>query len=267
MAQQDTLSDLQVLISVITVCLNAAATIAETAESIQSQGYSPLEWLVIDGGSTDSTIDIVYRFKKLRPRVIVVKGSSIYEAMNLGIQMARGSVAGFLNADDCFATESALQTIADSFTQSRADCVYADMSVYSQRLKAVIRHWRPGPFVEGAFHVGWMAPHPTFYVRTSMLREHQFDSRLKVAADLKQQLIIFGQIHLRWFYVPVALVQMKSGGVSNRSLVALSRNLIEAASVIHPHSRWLQIRYFIRVIGHRLPQVQWKAIIFSCIRA
>jgi len=254
------------LISVITVCLNAAATIEETAESLLAQCYTSFEWLVIDGGSTDDTLGIVGRYKMLNPKVILAQGSSIYEAMNIGIDTAEGAVAGFLNADDRYVKCNTLQTIADAFNQSSADCIYGDLVVYSPRFNRIIRYWRAGEYVQGSFKDGWMAPHPTFYVKSAILRHHRFDSHLRIAADLKQQLMMFERFQVTWCYVPVTLVEMKSGGVSNRSFVSMFSNMCEAARILHPESILLQIRYMIRVVRCRFPQIYWHAFALLLIK-
>jgi glycosyltransferase involved in cell wall biosynthesis len=247
------------LITIITVCLNAEKTIEETLASIAMQNYREIDYVVVDGGSRDRTLSIIRGFENLKPRVVMAKGSTIYEAMNVGIDHAIGDVIGFLNADDCYASPKTLSEIASAFSESRADCIYGDLVIRSRtNPKRIIRYWKAGVYRQGAFKYGWMAPHPTFYVRSDKLNKIKFNTRYSIAADLDQQIRAFEIFCLKPFYLAKILVSMKSGGRSSGSLKALWYNLFEALDAIELKGVAPKVVYVIHVFAHRFRQFLYK---------
>ena len=117
-------------ISIITATYNSEATIADTINSVLSQNYSDIEYLVIDGGSSDGTLDIV---KANAPRFdgklrwVSESDRGIYDAMNKGIRMATGDIIGILNSDDYYTSNDVLSTYAEAFKTSKVDAVYGDI--------------------------------------------------------------------------------------------------------------------------------------------
>ena len=176
--------------------------------------------------------------------VISEPDAGIYDAMNKGIAAATGEVVGFLNADDVFASKTALRSIAHALEHPATDAVYGDLVYVRQNdLEAVVRYWRSGAFHPGAFASGWAVPHPTFYVRRRLLEQHGgFDLRFKVAGDAELIMRLLERHRVRVRYVPEVLVRMRVGGVSNRSvhnvlrgnaeiIEALRRNGLSAPSL------------------------------------
>ncbi len=206
--------------SVITVCFNSAATIADTLSSVAAQEGVEVEHIVVDGASTDGTMEVIRGHAWKPARVISEPDRGIYDAMNKGIAAATGEVVGFLNADDVFASPAALRSIAHAFEHPATDAVYGDLVyVRSNDLGASVRYWRSGPFRVGATAYGWAAPHPTFYVRRRLLEQHGgFDLRFRVAGDAELMIRLLERHRIRVRYLPEVLVRMRVGGVSNRSV-------------------------------------------------
>src|SRR3954471_15815789 len=151
-------------ISVITVCFNSANTIQHTLESVKNQTYSNIEHIIIDGASTDKTLQIVQSFPHVS-KIISEKDEGIYDAMNKGIQHASGDIIGILNSDDVYADNDVLNTVADTFETTNTDTIYGDLQyVHSKNINRVLRHWKSGEFHFNKFKYGWMPPHPTFFV-------------------------------------------------------------------------------------------------------
>jgi glycosyltransferase len=225
-------------ISVITVCFNSGKTIVDTLRSVAEQTWPHVEHLVIDGGSTDNTLDLIRNNAARVARLISEPDSGIYDAMNKGIALATGDWIGFLNADDVFASAESLALIARSIDEVKgADAVYGDLNyVHAERLQAVIRRWRSAPFQPQMLKQGWMPPHPTLYVRREVLAAvGGFDTRYRIAADYEMILRIFARPGRQYVHLPEVLVHMRTGGASNRSLRALWRKSSEDYQALRRH--------------------------------
>jgi glycosyltransferase len=216
------------LISVITVAYQSAATIGDTLTSAAGQRGVRLEHLVIDGASRDDTLARVREHGSHVARVLSEPDRGIYDAMNKGLGLATGDLVGFLNADDVLADEQALARVARA-AAAGADVVYGDL-VYVQAddLARVQRHWRSGSFSMRGLRTGWMPPHPTLYVRRTLMQElGGFDANLRIAADYDFILRCLSRPGLQVAYVPQVQVRMRAGGVSNRSLTSMKRKSSE----------------------------------------
>lgn len=208
-------------ITIITVSYNSATTIADTLRSVAQQSHPDVEHLVIDGGSRDHTLAIVAAEGAHVVRVVSERDAGIYDAMNKGLRLATGDVVGFLNADDMLASPQVLAQIASAAAET--DVVYGDLLyVDKDRPDRLIRYWRSGAFRHERLRFGWMPPHPTFYLRRSLLSSvGPFDTDLRIAADYDFMLRCLSRRELRVAYLPEVLVRMRTGGASNRSLTAL----------------------------------------------
>ncbi|MEO7214141.1 glycosyltransferase family 2 protein [Mucilaginibacter sp.] len=204
-------------ISIITVCYNAESTIERCIQSVITQYYSNIEYIIIDGGSSDATPGIIDKYKDQIQRVVSEPDKGIYDAMNKGIALATGDVVGMLNADDFFAYETVLSDIALAFTQNNTDIIYADLN-YLRPNGNILRKWRSGAYTPGMFNLGWMPPHPTFYCKLTLYREYgDYSLDFGTAADYELMLRF---IHLRKasvFYLERVVINMFIGGVSNNN--------------------------------------------------
>lgn len=216
-------------VTVITVAFNSERTIGDTLESVARQSHPDIEHLVIDGASRDGTMDIVRNRGRRVARAITEPDRGIYDAMNKGLTIATGELVGFLNADDVFADEHAVAALVDQAARSDADACYGDLVyVRENDLDAVVRLWRSGEFSHRQLRLGWMPPHPTFYVRRRVLEAvGRFDAGLRIAADYDFVLRCLGRPGASACRVPRVLVRMRTGGASNRSLKALWRKSSE----------------------------------------
>jgi len=222
-----------VKITVITVCFNSAATIADTLDSVAVQLYEDVEHIVIDGGSTDGTLDIVHAHGRRVAQLASGPDQGIYDAMNKGIALATGDYVGFLNADDVLEGPDALSWVA-RYAAGRPVAIFGDLVYVRQRqVNEVVRYWRSGGFSRRRLQFGWMPPHPTFYVRRDLLPTHgAFDLSLRISADYDFMMRFLSQRGAQPAYIPRILVRMRLGGVSNASLRALLRKSAEDLKVI-----------------------------------
>lgn len=207
-------------ISLITATFNAATTLAGCLESIRSQQLLP-EHLIIDGGSTDETLSLVTAYSGHRLLVHSEPDRGLYDAMNKGVRMAGGDIIGILNADDFYAGPDILQMVAEAFRNENIDACYGDLCyVDDQNTGKVVRYWRSGNFHYRRFYWGWMPPHPTFFVRKSVYEKYGlFNLDLGSAADYELMLRFLVRHRIRAQYIPRTLVKMRTGGVSNASLL------------------------------------------------
>lgn len=206
-------------ISIITASFNSARTISDTLESVQRQNYNDIEHLVIDGASTDSTLDIVNKYPHIS-KVVSEQDKGIYDAMNKGIRLATGEVIGILNSDDIYVDNDVLKEVAELFNDESVDVCYADLQyVRENDTNKLVRNWKSGSFKRNSFLFGWMPPHPTLFLRKRVyMKVGLFNLSFKTAADYELMLRVFVSHNFVVRYLPRVIVKMRSGGASNASL-------------------------------------------------
>ena len=208
-------------ISVVTVCYNSSLTIRDTIESVLSQDYPDIEYIIVDGGSSDQTMKIVGEYGDSISCVISEPDQGIYDAMNKGIKAASGDVVGILNSDDIFSGCRVLSEIVSAFLEfPEADGVYGDL-VYVDRLDTskIVRVYSSRFFSRWKLRFGFMLPHPTLYLRKRILMaagEYKVDYR--VAADFEYILRLHTLLHCNLRRIPKMLIRMRIGGASNSGL-------------------------------------------------
>ena len=207
-------------ISIITVAYNAENTIEDTICSVLEQEYEDIQYIIIDGKSTDQTLEIIDRYKRHIHQVVSEPDQGIYDAMNKGISLADGDVIGILNADDVYENEKVISRVVEKMQENNADALYADLLyVHPKNLDKVKRKWISGLYKEGLFLKGWMPPHPTFFLK----KEHYnskgcYSTELKSAADYELMLRMIHKHNIQTVYLPEVIVKMRTGGESNVSL-------------------------------------------------
>ena len=216
-------------ISIVTAVRNRAATVAATMESVRAQTWRGVEHIVVDGASTDGTLSVLDRYRDSIAQLVSEPDRGVYDALNKGIRRASGDVVGFLHSDDEYASPQALARVAAAFEDPSVDAVYGDLVYVSQHNPHhVVRYWRAGAYSQPKLALGWMPPHPTFYVRRELYEQlGGFDTRYRIAADYDHMLRLLWRGGVRPAYVPEVLVRMRTGGVSNRSLFTMLQKSCE----------------------------------------
>lgn len=212
-------------ISIITVTYNVRETVGDCLASVAAQGHRDLEHVVIDGASTDGTLELL-EAQRARLAVLVSEPDrGIYDALNKGLARASGDVVGLLHADDVFADAGVLARVAEAFADPAVEAVYGDLVYVAREAPGqVVRYWRAEAFEPRRLGWGWMPPHPTLYLRRSLYeRFGGFDTRYRIAADYDLMLRVLSQLSGRVAYLPQVLVRMRLGGVSNRSVGKILR--------------------------------------------
>jgi glycosyltransferase involved in cell wall biosynthesis len=208
-------------VSLITICYNSSDTIEETIQSVLNQTYQNIEYIIVDGKSTDQTLHIIEKYQNKIAKVVSEKDNGLYDAINKGIKLATGEIIGLIHADDVLAYPEAIEDIVKTFHQNlTSDCVYADL-VYVNRnnINKVTRTWISGKYKPKAFLWGWMPPHPTCYFKKAIIQQHGFyRTDLKSAADYEFLLRYIHKHKINLSYLPKVTVKMRIGGESNVSL-------------------------------------------------
>lgn len=212
-------------ISVITVSFNSEETIKDTIRSVYKQDYHDIEYIAVDGKSSDNTVNIIKHYESLfkeskkQFRWVSEKDGGIYDAMNKGIGMVTGDVVGILNSDDYFYDNMVLSDIATQFKKRNIDCLYGDLIYVEPQTKKVTRKWKSKKYRVGLFEKSWAPAHPTFYCKKDIYEElGLYRTDFKIAADVELMYRYIEKHKIKSYYFDRFMVVMRQGGVSNRGL-------------------------------------------------
>lgn len=217
--------------SIVTVTYNSDKTLRDTIQSVLSQTYPSIEYIIVDGLSTDNTVAIIKEYEVLfdgKMRWISEKDKGLYDAMNKGFRMATGDVIGIINSDDLLAEPTAIEKVMTAFeVHPDADAVYANLYYVAQDdTSKIVRHWISGK--QRPFRYGWHPAHPTFYVKREVYQKYGlFDLEFKFAADFELMLRLIEKEHIKLFYLPEPLVRMRLGGTTSKNLTNIKKGNIE----------------------------------------
>lgn len=219
-------------ISIITATWNSGVTLRHTIQSVLSQSYSNIEHIIVDGGSTDCTMEIVHELEpeyQGRLRYISERDKGIYDAMNKGISMATGDVVGLLNSDDFYTSNNVLENVARIMSDPSVDAVYGDIHyVNDNDLTRCVRYYSSRVFRRGLMRMGFMPAHPSFYCRRVIYERYgTFDTSLRIAADFENLLRLIFVNRIRTKYIPEDFVTMRTGGASSSGMASHKRILKE----------------------------------------
>ena len=215
-------------VSIITATYNSSKTVLDTLHSLQKQSYPHIEHIIIDGLSTDNTIELI-QSTNFKGDIHSGKDKGIYDAMNKGLGFAKGDIVGILNSDDFYAEETIIEEVVSLFNQTGCDTVYGDL-VYVDGVDTsnIKRMWVSGSYERKNFLNGWMPPHPTFFVRKELYDKYGlFNISLWGAADYELMLRFLYKHGAKAAYLPKVLVNMRIGGQSNTSLINRLRANLE----------------------------------------
>ncbi|MDH5548096.1 MAG: glycosyltransferase [Gammaproteobacteria bacterium] len=221
-------------ISVITAVYNNEKNIESCIRSVLSQDYENIEYIVIDGNSSDSTLAKIRNWSSKIDSIISEPDSGIYDALNKGIKASTGDIIAFLHSDDIYENNLVLSKVANAFLQNNSDSVYGDLVYISNNNSSrVLRKWKSGSYSKRKLLFGWMPPHPSLFIKRSVYEKYGvFNTSLQIAADYDIILRFFGKHSITSTYIDRTLVKMRVGGISNRSLKSIIQKTKEDLKAI-----------------------------------
>ncbi len=212
-------------VSIITVAYNSASTIADTIESVLRQDYSDIEYVIVNGASTDNTIDIIKHYEPLfqgRMKWVSEKDNGIYDAMNKGIGLCTGDIVGILNSDDYFTSDDVITRIVPYFLdpERRIDAVYGDIHfISSDRPEKTVRYYSSRFFHPRWLRFGFMPAHPSFYLRRECYERYGgYRTDYQIGSDYEMMVRLFHKHKIKAEYVKMDFVTMRTGGLSTRNV-------------------------------------------------
>ena len=204
--------------SIITISYNSEKTIEDTIVSVLAQNYSNLEYIIIDGGSKDGTLEIINKYKNKISKIVSESDRGVYDAMNKGVKLATGDIVGILNSDDFYKNTTVLKDVYEVLQNNDVDACYGDIEYVDRNdIKKIVRFWKAGEYRKDKLDSGWIMPHPAFFVKKEIYNKFGlFNIDFKLASDYELMLrfLIKG---LRVKYLPKTLVTMREGGLSGQS--------------------------------------------------
>jgi len=221
-------------VSIITATFNSEKTILDTLKSLEQQTYKNIEYIVIDGASSDKTVELIQNNSTRVTKIICEPDQGIYDALNKGIYASTGDVIGFLHSDDLFASNIAVENIVNKFKSDGCDAVYGDLKYVAQdNISKVIRVWKSGEYNLSSIKSGWMPPHPTFFMKRELYEKFGgFDLGFKIAADYDSLLRYLWTNQISLAYLPEVLTLMRMGGASNRNLKNILQKTKEDINIL-----------------------------------
>ena len=243
-------------VSIITVVLNQKKYIQSSIESVLNQSYADLEYIIIDGGSADGTIDIIKKYSDKISKYVSEPDQGIYYAMNKGISLATGDIIGFLNADDFYADKSVIQNVVDVFNKNSVDSCYGDL-IYVKRddISRTTRNWKSGAFSLEKFKKGWFPPHPTFFVKRDIYNKFgNFNTAFKFSADVELMIRFLCKHNISTYYIPEVLIKMRDNGESNKNYLNISKSVWECYKALRINGINVTYLYILRTLIFRLRQ-------------
>jgi glycosyltransferase involved in cell wall biosynthesis len=207
-------------LSIITVVYNNERTVIDAVDSVLGQTYKNIEYIIIDGGSTDQTMARLQPYRSKIDHLVSETDQGIYDAMNKGLALATGEVIGILNSDDVYADADVLQDVMNAFkADDNLDLTYGDLVyVKEDDLSQIVRNWRSEPYYDHYFEDGHVPPHPTLFVKRHVYqRAGVFNTTMRLAADYELMLRIFKKYQFRSLYLSRLLVKMRLGGSTNKN--------------------------------------------------
>ncbi|WP_162795963.1 glycosyltransferase family 2 protein [Pedobacter nanyangensis] len=207
-------------ITIVTVVYNGQQHLADCIESVLAQTYPHIEYILIDGNSTDRTYQIAQQYQDRLSVLLSEPDKGMYDALNKGIALATGNVIGILNADDMLADSTVIAEVAKKFEATKAEALYGDLNyVAPDNIARILRKWRSSKAKPTDLALGWMPAHPTFYVKAELFKRlGSYQLNYGSAADYELMLRFLYKHRISTVHLPMLMVNMRNGGMSNQSI-------------------------------------------------
>jgi glycosyltransferase involved in cell wall biosynthesis len=241
--------------SIITVVFNRAKTIEAAITSLQSQSYKNYEHIIIDGGSSDGTLEILSKYKSENTVVVSEADQGIYDAINKGIGLAQGNYIGLLHSDDFYPSNTSLADVYTCLENKDFDAIYGDAKYLRAGHSSILRYYRSNDFSYQNLRYGVMLAHTTLFVKRSIFNKvGVYDNSYKIAGDFEFICRLFKE-NIQAYYLPKTLMMMTVGGISNANIanrILLNKELLSACNKngIRTNYLYLSLRYFKKLLQY-----------------
>jgi glycosyltransferase involved in cell wall biosynthesis len=241
------------IVSVITIVYNRVEYVRSAIKSVLAQDYPNIEYIIIDGGSIDGTVEIINEYQSEISVFVSEPDKGIYDALNKGISFASGDVIAILHSDDLFYDKSVVSDMVSRMADTGAEFCFSDLIIVNQSREKVLRYYMASYYRRWMFRIGWLPPHPTCFINKSLFDEFGlYSTNYEVAGDFDFLVRIFFGREINWAYLNRITVSMRHGGASNSGWKSKIRNIREISQVLHDNNIFslavFQIlRYFIRL--------------------
>ena len=173
----------RIKVSIVTAVYNRVRYIHDALASVAIQSWPCIEHIVVDGGSTDGTLEVLRACDSI-DRLIIGPDNGIYDALNKGVDHASGDIVGILHSDDVFFGDKVIEKVVDVFSQTEVGGVYGDLVYTNKTMDRIVRRWKSGEYRRSRLAWGWMPPHPTLFLRRSVIeRWGGYDTRYRIGGD------------------------------------------------------------------------------------
>lgn len=241
-------------VSIITIVYNNQNSITYAIESVLNQNYPDVEYIIIDGQSTDGTVDKIKPYLTSISHLISEPDKGIYDAMNKGLKLATGDIIGILNSDDFYANDHIISDVVYWFENKKVDLVFGDIVyVKPDNLEKVIRHYSSANFSPKKFVWGWMPAHPSCFLRREIYEKYgYFKTDYKISADYELLTRFMARFQISYDYIPQVFVKMRIGGASTANLKSnwiLNKEIVRACSEngIKTNIYKVLFKYFVKI--------------------
>ena len=243
-------------ISVVTVCYNSEKTIAHTINSVINQDYNNLEYIIVDGMSTDGTIEIINQYKDKIDVIISEKDLGLYDAINKGIKIASGDIIGIINSDDLFNGNNVITKINHSFNlQDDIEIVYSDVIFFDALKKKTLRYYSSKFFMPFLFRFGFQPAHPTFYAKKYLFDKYgNYNIKYRIASDFDLMLRFLYVHKIKFVYIKDVWVKMLIGGVSTsgiKSVIKINNEILDSCKKNRLYTNFILIysKYLFKLLS------------------
>jgi glycosyltransferase involved in cell wall biosynthesis len=216
-------------VTIITVTFNSERTVENTIRSVLSQKYKDKEYIIIDGGSTDSTVNIINKFRKKINKIVVEKDQGVYDAINKGINLSKGSIISILHSDDIYKNAFVLSDVVKKFNYNQKNSiVIGDTSYLQKKFFFLKRYYSSSFFNHWMMRLGYSPPHPSTFIRKNVYTKYgMYNNKYKIAGDFEFFLRVLFNKRLNYILVKKCYVLMRPGGVSDRGMKSYFKTSLE----------------------------------------